>query len=235
MPHNKILSYHITLAAGLILATLSLTTYAVDSVCYGTTGKGRLENGVTLPAHGVNFISYGSFPELAGRTYVHSKVKRIVVDAYTSLLTTHPDKVFKYAETGFKSGGKFKPHKTHQNGLSIDFMVPVVNGSGKSVHFATNILNKYGYNVNFNRQGQSDEYTLDFAALGAHLVALHKASIKYKAELWRVLFAPDLQAKLYATQYGDYIRQNIHIPKKRSWVRHDEHYHVDFKIPCKAL
>ncbi|MDH5765520.1 MAG: replication initiation protein, partial [Gammaproteobacteria bacterium] len=28
-------------------------------------------------------------------------------------------------------------------------------------------------------------------------------------------------------------KKNIQFSTKRSWVRHDEHYHVDFSIPCK--
>lgn len=210
-------------------------THAIQSTCYGTTKKGKLENGVKLPGKGKNFISYGNFPELAGRTYVHSIVKDVVVEAYNKLYLSHPDKVFKYAETGFIEGGLFKPHKTHQNGLSIDFMVPVINTTGESLHFSTNAFNKYGYNVEFDKDGKFEEYKIDFEALGAHIVALHKASLNNKINVWRVLFAPDLQDKLYATKYGSYIKNNIHIPDKKSWVRHDEHYHVDFKVNCKYL
>ena len=45
-----------------------------------------------------------------------------------------PDTVYKYTETGFENGGKFRPHKTHQNGLSVDFMTPVKNKNNESVH-----------------------------------------------------------------------------------------------------
>lgn len=217
------------------LVLFSSLVVAKESICYGTSKHGRLVNGVKLPDAGSNFISYGNFPEIAGRTYVHSTVKKVVVEAYSDLLLSMPGKVFKYAETGFKTGGKFKPHKTHQNGLSIDFMVPVIDGDGKSVHFPTNMFNKYGYNVEFNSAGEFDKYRIDFAALGAHIVALHKAALKNDIEIWRVLFAPDLQPALYATEYGEYLKNNIFIPGKQSWVRHDEHYHVDFKVSCKPM
>jgi penicillin-insensitive murein endopeptidase len=101
-----------------------------ESVCFGTTSNGRLENGVRLPDSGSNFKSYGLFPELARRTYVHSVVREIVIESYQLLERELPTRVFKYAETGYKNGGQFKPHKTHQNGLSIDFMVPVQNEAG---------------------------------------------------------------------------------------------------------
>lgn len=44
---------------------------AEDSVCFGTTSNGRLENGVKLPASGENFEGYSDIARLAGRTYVH--------------------------------------------------------------------------------------------------------------------------------------------------------------------
>ena len=217
------------------LCLIPLPLLAEESVCYGTTAKGRLEGGVKLPASGDNFISYGSVPALAGRTYVHSKVRKVVLQAYAELHKSMPHKVFKYAETGFEQGGRFKPHKTHQNGLSVDFMVPVIDQQGNSSHFPTNLLNRYGYDVEFNSNGVGEEYTIDFEALAAHIVALHKAALANEIDLWRVLFAPDLQHRLYATKHGQYIKQNIHIPGKRSWVRHDEHYHVDFKVACRPM
>ncbi|PIE89817.1 MAG: hypothetical protein CR997_09070 [Acidobacteria bacterium] len=44
-----------------------------------------------------------------------------------------------------------------------------------------------------------------------------------------------LQPLLYQTTYGKYLKENIYFPQKKSWVRHDEHDHVDFKVPCKPL
>lgn len=206
-----------------------------ESVCFGTTSNGRLENGVRLPDSGSNFKSYGLFPELARRTYVHSVVREIVIESYQLLERELPTRVFKYAETGYKNGGQFKPHKTHQNGLSIDFMVPVQNEAGKSVHLPTHPFNKYGYEIEFDKRGKSGEYQIDFDALGAHIVALHKVARKNKVNIWRVIFDPRLQPMLFRSKHGKYIRKNILIPKKRSWVRHDEHYHVDFRVPCKPL
>jgi penicillin-insensitive murein endopeptidase len=208
---------------------------AAQSICYGSTGNGRLEHGVKLPGGGVNFESYSTLAGLLGRTYVHSKVRDVVLSAYEDLQKTQPGKVFKYAETGYRTGGRFKPHKTHQNGLSVDFMVPVIDAEGQSVHLPTHVFNKFGYGVEFNSKGRYDQYRIDFEALGAHIVALHKAALKHGISVRRVLFDPRLQPALYKTHFGEYITKNIQIPKKRSWVRHDEHYHVDFVVQCKPL
>lgn len=222
----------------LIFSSLIIITFlssAEESTCYGDTGDGYLENGVKLPGDGPNFTSYGYIPELAGRTYVHSKVRDAIVDAYKSLEISHPEKVYKYAETGFKRGGKFKPHITHQNGLSVDFMVSVIDKQNKSIYLPTNPFNKYGYDIEFDEHGRYRKYHIDFEAMAAHIKALHFSSVKHGIKIWRVIFDPKLQPLLYQTSSGDYLRKNIYIPTKNSWVRHDEHYHIDFRIECLAI
>ncbi len=217
----------------LILLLLPLISIADTSTCYGTTSNGRLKNGVGLPAKGINYESYSDIARLAGRTYVHSAVKNIMLSAYKRLEIEQPNKIYKYAETGFKEGGKFKPHKTHRNGLSVDFMTPVTNSSGESVHLPTHPFNRFGYDIEFDNNSKYDGLTIDYEAMAAHIVALHKESKARGFDLWRVLFDPDLQPELFRTKKGAYLKRNIQFSKKRSWVRHDEHYHVDFVIPCK--
>lgn len=216
-----------------VFMCLPLSALAQESTCYGSTSNGRLETGVKLPRSGKNFVSYSFIADMAGRTYVHSKVRDILLAAYKELESTQKDKVFKYAETGFKEGGEFKPHKTHRNGLSVDFMVPVLNTEGESVHLPTNPLNKFGYNIEFDEQSRYKSYKIDYEALAAHIVALHKSARARGYDIWRVIFAPEYQPNLLATKYGSYIKENISLSTKRSWVRHDEHYHVDFEIPCE--
>jgi len=217
----------------LLLILISNFSYSESSTCYGVTKNGRLENGVELPSKGNNFVSYSTVARLAGRTYVHSTVKSIIVASYKDLEKEQPDKAYKYAETGFRNGGQFKPHKTHQNGLSVDFMTPVTNPKGKSVHLPTNPLNKLGYSIEFDSNNKFEEYTIDYDAIVAHIVALHKQSLSHNVDIWRVIFDPKLQPNLFKTKYAAYLKKNIQFSKKRSWVRHDEHYHVDFSIPCK--
>lgn len=219
----------------LIIMLNSDPLHSKESTCYGSTKKGRLEQGVKLPEKGNNFVSYSLLAGILGRTYVHSKVRDVILDAYRLLDNEQPNKVYKYAESGFREGGEFRPHKTHQNGLSVDFVVPVLDANYNSVHLPTNAFNKYGYAVDFDADGHYESLHIDFDALGAHIVMLHKSASNHDIDIWRVLFDPRLQPKLYATKYGSYIKEHITIPEKQSWVRHDDHYHVDFDVPCKPL
>lgn len=203
------------------------------STCYGTTANGSLKNGVVLPKEGKNFEPFTSLAVMLGRTYVHSTVQAIVVDAYEELEKQLPDKVFMYGETGWQEGGEIAPHKTHRNGTSVDFMGPVIDKQGKSVPLPTSVFNKFGYNIEFDKHGKFEEWTIDFEALAAHIYFLNEAARQQKAGIQRVIFDPRLQPLLFKTKYGRKIKGKFKFNSKQAWVRHDEHIHVDFAIPCQ--
>lgn len=204
-----------------------------QSVCYGTTDKGRIEKAWQLPASGENFEAYSRLGVSVGRNYVHSSVYAVILDAYKELHANMPNKQFVCGETGWKHGGRFRPHKTHQNGLSVDFFVPVVDENGKSVKLPTSPLNKFGYNIEFSADGKYKNYKIDFEAMSAHLLALKKAADRRGVKVWRVIFDNDLQKLLFQTSRGKELQAQLTFSKKKPWVRHDEHYHVDFIVPCK--
>ncbi|NHH88558.1 hypothetical protein [Pseudoalteromonas sp. MB47] len=112
-------------------------------------------------------------------------------------------------------------------------MTPVVNEKGQSVHLPTHVFNRFGYDIEFDKQGRFEQFKIDYTALAAHIVELHKSATAKSYDLWRVIFAPSLQAGLYKTKYADYLKEHIQFSTKPSWVRHDEHYHVDFLVPCE--
>ena len=114
-------------------------------------------------------------------------------------------------------------------------MTPAVDKDGKSVHLPTNPLNKFGYNIEFDRNDEYNGMRIDYGAMAAHIVALHQQAKKQGHDLWRVIFAPELQPGSHKTKYAEYIKKNIQFSKKRSWVKHDEHYHIDFAIPCSKF
>lgn len=192
-----------------------------------------MKDGWKLPSSGPNFSAYSHVGRLLGRTYVHSTVHAVIVEAYAEAKNTAPDAVFIYGETGKKSGGDFDPHKTHQNGLSVDFMVPVLNVHGDSVALPTSVLNKWGYDLEFDDEGNSDDLRIDFDALAEHIFQLHRAARKNEVDVWRVILAPELQPHLRNSNRWPYLEKNIEFSTKRSWVRHDEHYHVDFDLLCE--
>ena len=208
---------------------------SAESTCFGTVAKGRLENGVLLPSAGSNFSAYSSLAASLGRTYVHSKVRDVVVAAYQALETAAPEKVFVYGETGWKAGGRIRPHRTHQNGLSVDFMVPVLDQAGRSVALPASALNKFGYDVEFDATGRLEDLVIDFAAVAEHLYQLDLAARARGIGIALVIFEAGYLPRIFATARGPYLKQNLRFMTGKPWIRHDEHYHVDFAVRCKPL
>jgi penicillin-insensitive murein endopeptidase len=223
------------LVAGSARAIDADASRATGSQCFGAVANGHLEGGVKLPASGRNFEAYSMLGSTAGRTYVHSKVADVMVAAYDAIAGRNARTRFVYGETGWKVGGRFRPHRSHQNGLSVDFFVPVLDGTGGAATLPMGVTNKLGYGIEFDANGRFEKYTIDFEALGEHLYQLDLAARAKGVGIAMVIFDSQYLPKLFTTSRGAYIRQNVFFMKGKPWVRHDEHYHVDFAVPCKPL
>lgn len=127
-----------------------------------------------------------------------------------------------------------RPHRTHQNGLSVDFMVPVLDARGRSVPLPSSPLNKFGYGLEFDASSKSGELHIDYAALAEHLYALKEAARKHKVGIALVIFDPALKPVLLKTARGKEL-ESLPFMKGKPWIRHDEHYHVDFALPCQPV
>lgn len=205
---------------------------AAPSQCFGTVSNGRIEGSVKLPISGPNFSAYSSVGAAAGRTYVHSKVAEIVMAAYASLAAANPEVAYVYGETGWPAGGRIRPHRTHQNGLSVDFFVPVRDRSGRSVPLPTNLTTRFGYDIEFDANATYAGYVIDFPAMAEHLYRLQASAEAQGAGIALVIVDPAFLPMLFATPRGPYLRKRLPFMRTQAWVRHDEHYHVDFSVPC---
>jgi len=205
---------------------------SAPSRCYGSIVNGRLENGRRLPYAEGNYRAYSLLGFLAGRTFMHATVRDAVRTAYDELRQQHPELRFLYAETGWPWGGRFAPHRTHANGTSVDFHVPVRTLAGEVAELPASVLNKLGYAIAFDEHARSGDYRIDFEALALHLQALDRAARQHGIAIARVIFEPRLQPKLFATKTGARISRSLSFNKAPVWVPHDQHYHVDFKVPC---
>ena len=224
-----------SLFAASTLLPLGAATAQAESICYGTSSNGRLEAGQQIPGSGPNFTPYSSLGVSVGRTYVHSKVAETIGAAYKTLEASAPGKKYVYGESGWEGGGRIKPHRTHQNGLAVDFMVPVMNKAGESVPLPTGIMNKFGYSIEFDAKARYEDLTIDFEAIGEHLYALDAAARAQGIGLSRVIFEKAYISRLYQTKRGPWIKEHVPFMQGEPWIRHDEHYHVDFNVPCRSI
>ncbi len=195
------------------------------SVAQGSVGNGGITNAKRVPFRGENFTTYSFSCYLLGRTFAHDKVKNTILDAYQSCEQNCPNTTFVLGEIGHRHGGRFLPHRTHQNGLSVDFMTPLLKNG--QAHRSHPIWKGWGYGLDFDNKGKKGALEIDFSATAKHLLALEQAAKKHGLRIKKVIFDPVLRPYLLAEPEGKKIK---HLPftKNRVWVRHDDHYHVDF-------
>jgi penicillin-insensitive murein endopeptidase len=165
---------------------------------------------------------------------MHGAVRDTIADAYAELAKASPELYFVYGEAGWPRGGRFYPHKTHRNGLSVDFFVPLRNGGGGVSSVPVWLFNGYGYLARYDKAGHGPGGTIDFEAVARHLDALSRAGAKRGVGIGRVILEVDLQRKLFATPTGAKLRGKLPFAQFKAWVPHDNHYHVDFRVPCRG-
>ena len=127
------------------------------------------------------------------------------------------------------------PHKTHQNGLSVDFMTPLVK-DGKS-YYDLDTLGADHYFLDFDDNGKyidDPSISIDFNLVAQHILLLDYVANKFNAKIEKVIIKIELKDDLFATEFGKILKKkDVYVVKKLSPIvnmLHDDHYHIDFKL-----
>lgn len=208
-----------------------------NSVSNGTPGEGTLENGKLFPFEGDNFKYFSEWSYLNGRAFMNHRLRDAVLASYDSLHARYPDQYWGIMECSLQSGGKISGHRTHQNGLSIDFMTPLKRND--SSYYGLNDIGGAHYQLAFNNDGQliSDStISIDFDMMGEHILSLDLFARQHGLKVKKVILMKALKDDLYATPSGKIILKKkiyitMHLPPEVD-ASHDDHYHIDFvRIP----
>ncbi len=194
----------------------------------GHVANGHIVESKRMYYRGANYTTYSFLCYLLGRTHVNDRIRQVMVAAYEACEDTCPNTTFVVGEIGRKRGGNFLPHRTHNNGLSVDFMSPL-RKNGKAYR-SSHLLNLWGYRHEFDDRGKKGNLEIDYEAMAKHLYALDRAARDQGLLIQKVIFDPVLRPYLLQSEYGPKI-ENLPFTKKRVIIRHDDHYHVDFGIP----
>lgn len=204
------------------------------SISKGSVSEGSLTNGKLFPFSGPNFHYFDTLSYINSRAYLNNKVKEAVLETYTDLKNEFPDRQFCIMECSNKHGGKIIPHRTHQNGLSIDFMVPLIKN--QKPYYGLDTIARKHYFLEFNEKGQysfDTSISIDFDLIAKHILLLNKQLNKQKLKISKVIFKIELKDKLYATPNGQLLKKSgIYFAQQLTPLingLHDDHYHVDFE------
>ena len=198
----------------------------------GSRSRGSLVNGHPIAPWGPGFVTYSFLGAALGRQYIHGAVRAVLLPALDEAATAHPGTRFVVAETGWPTGGPFSPHHTHENGTSVDVLVPMRDrASGAPESLSSSPFALFGYGHELDRDGRLGALELDASALASFLCALDALGSE-EARPTRIILAPELQPAVEdamapqcrARLRGRWLRE-------AAWWRHDEHLHVDFDVP----
>jgi penicillin-insensitive murein endopeptidase len=205
------------------------------SISKGTVSNGSLENGKLMPFSGNNFHYFDSSSYLASRAFVNDKVRTATLATYVRMEKLAPERQFCIMECSHEHGGKLSPHRTHQNGLSIDFMVPLLKN--EIPYYEMDNLGAQHYLLDFNNEGQytkDKSISIDFNTLALHILILAEEAKKVGLEIDKVILKMELKDDLYATENGKkLLKSGVYITKSLTPIinsLHDDHYHIDFEI-----
>lgn len=205
------------------------------SISTGTTANGTLINGKLVPFNGSNFEYFDTSSYLGGRAFLNDRVLKTFEEVYDTLAARHPGRKFRLMECSLRNGGPIPGHRTHQNGLSTDVMVPVTKNG--EPYYGLDSLGGWHYALDFNNNGQliSDTtVTIDFELLAEHVFLLNKIGKKHKLKVAKTILKLELKDELYATVYGKKIKNAgiyfaMNLPDFIN-RNHDDHYHIDFEV-----
>ena len=205
-----------------------------SSISKGTVSNGHLENGKLIPYFGKNFRYFDTESYLSSRAYTNNEVYSIIIDSYKELEAEEPNRFFYLMELSNKEGGKIFPHRTHQNGLSVDFMIPKIKDN--KPFYGLDTLGKDHYFLNFNNNGEYDQDTTikaDFNLIAKHIIILNKQAKNHGYKISKVILKLEYKDKLFSTEYGKLLEKSgIYFAKNLTPLinnLHDDHYHIDFE------
>ena len=208
---------------------------STPSISLGTVSNGSLQNGKLIPFKGKNFYYFDTSSYINERAFVNDKLKKVIIATYKQLDTLFPSRNFVVMECSNKNGGKISPHKTHQNGLSIDFMIPLMKNN--KAYYALDSLGANHYLLNFENNGcysQDKSISVDFNLLAKYISTIEKNARKQGLKISKVILKTEYKNHLFASTNGENLKKmNIYFAMSLTPLLnalHDDHFHVDFEL-----
>lgn len=201
----------------------------------GTVSQGKLINGKLMPFSGPNFQYFDTSSYLAGRAFVHEKVKNTILNTYQKYNKMNPNRKFCLMECSYQHGGKLFPHHTHQNGLSVDFMMPLTQN--KRPYYGLDNLGKNHYWLEFDNEGKYTKDTsieIDFELVAQQILTLEKKGREEGLKVKKVIIKIELKDELFSGYFGKQLQKSgIYVVQSLTPLinsLHDDHFHIDFEI-----
>lgn len=202
----------------------------------GSVRNGSMKNGFIFPWSGENYRYFSPLSYyIMDNGYAHHKVHDAMLYAFKNLASTAPGIQWRLMETNGRNGGNMLIHRTHENGMSVDLMIPKKNGDRQSRFWDR--VGMWHYLLDFDDEGGfylNNNVKLDLENLAKAILAIDDGARQNGLRIRKILLRTRLLDEFYSTKSGKEVRRRkIYIPQRLPyWVDrvHDDHIHVDFEI-----
>ncbi|GAO01208.1 penicillin-insensitive murein endopeptidase [Anaeromyxobacter sp. PSR-1] len=196
----------------------------------GTIARGSVEHAHVIPPWGPGYVTYSFLGSALGRQYVHGRVRDVLLATFATRSRSEGGRTFVVGETGWPRGGRFRPHRSHQNGMAVDVFVPLRTRAGAAASLGAWPWNAFGYGLEFDARGERGDQRIDFESLAALLLEAEDQSARRGLRIARVILAPEYVPLVLDTPSGRRLGAlGSRITRRPVWVRHDEHVHLEFE------
>lgn len=207
---------------------------SLPSISAGSVSNGSLKNAQIVPFFGDNFTYFDKDSYLGERAFTNNDISKIILNTYTDLKSFYPNRHFWLMELSNRNGGKIYPHRTHQNGLSADFMMPKLKNG--EPNYELDSLGKDHYFLSFDNEGKYTEnpsIQIDFNLIAHHILLLEEQARKNGYRISKVIIKVEYKDELFATEYGEKLKDSgIYVVRNLTPLIneiHDDHFHIDFE------
>jgi penicillin-insensitive murein endopeptidase len=160
-------------------------------------------------------------------------VRDLLVEVFAARAKDRPDRRFVVGETGWPHGGRFWPHRSHENGLSVDVFMPLRDEAGRTRDVAAWPWNELGYGLEFDAKGKLGDLSIDFDEVALLLTEISARAPMFGLRVQQIIVAPEYVPLILASPSGRKMGAlSAAFLRRPVWWRHDEHLHVDFTVPA---
>jgi len=203
---------------------------STPSKVIGTVAHGRIDHAHAIPPWGPGYVTYSFIGSALGRQYVDGRVRDTLLAAVSIRSNAEDGRRFVMGETGWPWGGRFRPHRSHQNGMAVYVFMPVETKTGETTTLSTWPWNKFGYGLEFDERGEMGDLRIQFESVAAFILEVDAQARQRGLRIGRVIITPEFVPLLLETPSGHRLGTlSDRITRKPVWVRHDEHFHIDFE------
>lgn len=207
---------------------------SIPSQSIGTVSNGSIRNATLLPFSGEGYCYFDTSSYLQGRAFMHTGVADLLKSTFREFAERHPDRRCVLMECSHANGGRLYPHRTHQNGLSIDFMsFKLKNGLPFD---SLDALGTAHYFLEFDNSGhwnKDPNVVLDFESIAEEIYLLHRTAHQSGFKISKIIFKLELKDELFNTFYGKLlVQEGIYFARHLDAATnalHDDHFHIDFE------